>query len=404
MFGGNPTLTDLKLATLSSSHTSTLFPPKDSAHRPISLATASVLLFKAACTTDSFTFVSSFDTGILIALGACLFMLFLTQSSFYVFTRTWSFGEAYSYEDIWNLTFGPKLVFIPKVLLIIAYLACLICGFWEITVYIPDILLSVWSNTPALLQSEWFLQYIFVIPILLPCFCLPRLSSFSWIAWVCFFCFVVSLVCMILYFFRTQLDISPSQIVLAKSDWEGVYQVLSDYNIAFFAHSFVAPIAQEMEQPSRQRTIAMTWITFAVTAFFSYFVPLIGWLFFLDLPYGENVMLFLDPASPETIIGKIAVLGISLTSTAFFTYHLAEITAKMILPVICIVSLGDTACNLSYEISGVALTLLGFVLPPMYYLVQFRFRFLKWGIIAAIVLVLGLGMLVLSLMVTIQED
>jgi hypothetical protein len=424
MYGGNPTITDLKLVTLSSSHTSTLFPPKETSHRPISFATAVVLLFKAACSTDSLTFISSFEIGIFVALGSCLFMLFFTQASFYVFTRTWSFGEAYSYADVWKLVFGPKLVLIPEILLIIAYLSCLICGFWEITAYIPDILLSVWPETPAILQSEWFLQYICAIPILLPCFFFPKLSSFHWICWICLICFIVSLLCMIVYFFRTQWDdgyISASQVVLAKWEWEGVYQVLSDYNIAFFSHSFVAPIAQEMKQPSRQRTIAMTWVTFAVAAFFSYLMPLFGYLFFIDVPYSENVMYFLNPVYPEAIIGKIAVLGISLSSTAFFTYHLAESTARIImpetvlspwsrlwsglgltLPVICIVILGDVACDLSYEISGIALTFIGFVLPPLYYLVQFRYRFLKWGIIVTIVLVLGLALLVLSLIFTIQ--
>jgi hypothetical protein len=424
MYGGNPTLSDLKLKTLSDTHTSALFPPKGPSHRPISLATAVVLLVKAASATDAFTIVASLDSGIIVSFGACLFMLVLTQLSLYVFTRVWSFGDAYTYEDIWNYVFGRKFSFIPNILEIVAYLSCLVVGFWEITDYIPNMLLSIWPDTPDILQSPWFLQYLFVIPILLPCIFIPNVSSFKWIAWICLICFAVSWLCLIVNFFRTQWNddyISSAPVVLAKWDFELFFQVLSDFNVAFFAHSFVAPIAQEMKDPSRQRTMKMTWIAFTVTAFFSYFIPFVGYLFFLDVPYLENMVYYLNPNDPETIVAKIAVLGISLTSTVFFTYHIAEITAEMIfpqkefdawprfwsglgltLPVVCIVIIGDDACDLSYNLAAIAFGLLGFVLPPIYFLMQFRFRYVKWGVMAVIVLLFGLGMLAISLIFTVE--
>jgi hypothetical protein len=101
-----------------------LFPLRKPGHLAISLATAVVLLFKASSTTDAFTIVTSFHVGLLVSLGACLFMLILAPSSFDVFTRTWYFGEAYSSEDVWSLIFRPKLIFIPEILLIIASLSC----------------------------------------------------------------------------------------------------------------------------------------------------------------------------------------------------------------------------------------------------------------------------------------
>jgi hypothetical protein len=144
MSAGNPSITDLKLVTLSISSTSTLFSLRKPGHLAIALATAVVFLFKVSSATDPFTIVTSVDVGILVSLGGCLFVLILTQSPFDVFTRNCSFGEAYSDEVIWSLIFRPKFVFIPKILWIIAYLSCLICDFWELTAYIPSIRLSGW--------------------------------------------------------------------------------------------------------------------------------------------------------------------------------------------------------------------------------------------------------------------
>lgn len=419
MHGGNPSLLDLRLRTLSSGHRDALFPAGSISQEKISLATGFALLFKAACATDAFTIVASLDCGIFVALFCCLFMFMLTQASFYVFTRTWSFGLAYSYEEIWLLVVGRSGAWIPKLCLLVAYISCTLYGFWEITYYIPNILLSIWPNTPEILLNPWFLQYIFLIPLALPSLVWSRVGNFGWAAWLSLLAYVVSLVSMVVHFFRTQWSegfVSAADVVYVRWDFDADFQMLTDYNTAFFAHSFVAVIAQEMDRPTRQRTMGMTWISFTVTAILCYLVPLVGYLLFSDVEYLDNVLYYLNPENPEVIVAKIAVLVISLVSTAFFGYHMAGIVSEMLLPgtgaygfsafsgnivlgliAIWMNSLEDKFENLFYDLGTVAFAVLGFVLPPLTYLWQFQYRYLSWGLVATFVLVLGLAILITSI-------
>jgi hypothetical protein len=424
MIGGDPSIFELRVQTIADSYQASLFPKSGTRQHSISFATAVVLLFKASCATDAFNIAETFASGILIPLIACVFMLFFTQASFYIFTRTWTFGHAYNYEDVWTFTFGPKFNWIPKTGLVLAYLSCLVSGYWEITVYIPDLLLSIWPDAPELFLNKWFLVYVSAFLLSIPCLCVSRMGSFGWASWLSFLSYFVALACLIVHFFRIQWDdgfVSASRVVLLDWNFDYLYQAVSDYNVAFFAHSFVAEIAQEMNRPSRQRCMAMTWGAFSIVAVANYAVPFVGYLLFSGVLYQDNVLARLSPKDPEIRIAKIAVIVISLVSTVFFEYHISRAVAGMIVPQagqsggarllsclgltfpsICIVIIGDAACDRSYEIAALAFTLLGFVLPPVYYLVQFRFRFVKWGLISVSVLVIGVVFLIFSLVQTVM--
>jgi hypothetical protein len=192
--------------------------------------------------------------------------------------------------------------------------------------------------------------------------------------------------------------------------------MLIDYNTAFFAHSFVALIAQEMDRPTRQQTMRLTWVSFSAIAVISYLVPLVGYLLFSGVEHLENIFYHLNPDNPEVLVGRIAVLVISLVSTAFYGYHMAGIVAGMIIPgtgthgvsgfcanvalgfvAIWLNSMEQKWTNFMYDLGSVAFTLLAFVLPPVFYLRQFQFRYVTWGVVAVIVLALGLMMLVLGI-------
>jgi amino acid permease len=62
------------------------------------------------------------------------------------------------------------------------------------------------------------------------------------------------------------------------------------------------------------------------------------------------------------------------------------------------VSMMDDTWSLTlYAIGGLAFNTLAFILPSLYYLVQFRFILWKWGVAAVLVLVFGLFILGSSL-------
>jgi hypothetical protein len=361
---------------------------------------------------------TTFNTGIITSCVACNLMVLLTQVSFSIFTRAWSFGQAYSFDEIWSFTFGPAFSWIPKVLLIVGYESAAVAGFGELSVAIPDILSTFWPNVPTFILSPWFIQYILMVPVSLPCLLVDNMGWFGWNGWMSLCAFVVGIGCLVCQLFRTQWNggyAAASRVAYVRWGFDLNYAIFANYNLMFFAHSFIAPIAQEMENPTRSRTLRMTWIAFIVAAICSYFAPLLGYLLFTDVEPGMNVFYYLNPNDPEVIVGKIAILIMWFLSMHVLFYHMATLVARMIsegakpghpvfwssivlaLPAVCINVAGGTLMTAIFEGGSVAFCLLGFVLPPLYYLWQFRYRHLKWGLTATAVLVIGIAFLALQM-------
>jgi hypothetical protein len=277
---------------------------------------------------------------------------------------------------------------------------------------------------PNLLRSQWFLQYIFVIPLCLPSLFVSNITRFGWTAWLSIVAYTIALACLIWNLFHRMWDggyTASSRIVWVKWDLSADYRILTDFNTAFFAHPFVPIIAKEMVNPSRPRTMSMTWVAFLVTAIFVFGVPFVGYLLFSNVDFQENIFFYLNPNDVEVVMGKVAALIISICSTAFFQYHIAGIVGKIILPsvpsvgfsafmasiamtlpVMCINIMGRKWGLFLYDLGSICFAVLGFVLPPVYFLVQFRFGYVKWGLLASGVLILGLIMFMVSIVAMIQ--
>jgi heme/copper-type cytochrome/quinol oxidase subunit 4 len=107
---------------------------------------------------------------------------------------------------------------------------------------------------------------------------------------------------------------------------------------------------------------------------------------------------------------------ISLCSTAFYGHFIARTVTEMIykgasekgaaafyanvtfgLMVIWLVFLDYRWSDRFYDVATVAFTILGFVLPPLYYLFQFKFWSRSWGVMAVLLLVLGVALTVVTI-------
>jgi hypothetical protein len=136
---------------------------------------------------------------------------------------------------------------------------------------------------------------------------------------------------------------------------------------------------------------------------------------------GENVFHYLDPTAAEVIIGKVAVLVNMVCSTIVFTYLLGKSVAGIIFPragdemacvgiagtvvsavAIAMNSISDVAFELFYGIGDVAFSIVGFVLPAVYFFAQMGVGHVRWTIVAFVVLGIGSAMMVISFVVTVQ--
>jgi hypothetical protein len=421
MIGGDHTIRELRVATISQQTGPPVFPSYHSVKERISFPSAFALLAKAAIATDAFTMVHSFNSGIVTALIVGLLVMLLTEASFYVFIRSWAFDEAYSYEDLWRMLFGRGLAWIPIFLLLISYVMCVVAGYWEMSQCAPDLLANVWPDAPAILTNIWFLHYFFGAIVMLPFLFSVRLADFRWLGWLSLFGLLVAVGCLLVHFISQtamgSISSSSDKIVYFSGDFSLIAEVFEMLSCAFFAHPFVAPISRQMLRPTRDRILKLTWFVNILCGIVSYGVPLIGFLFFTDIEAEENIYLYLDGQAPEVIMGKISMLVLSIASTMYYTFFIAQVIVQAItagpvrsdkiplfvtglavtLTSICINLTDETWTLALYAIGSIAFNIIGFVLPEVYYLKQFGFISRQWGIISAVVLIFGLGMVAISI-------
>jgi amino acid permease len=253
------------------------------------------------------------------------------------------------------------------------------------------------------------------------------MRSFLVVSWISLFCLLVAAASLAVYFVRTQLRngvfAHTSHLVLFNPTFERVIASFGNFNTAFFAHPYVAPIAEQMRNPTRSRALRLTWAVNIPGAIFVYSIALLSYLCFSEVAEEVNIFFSLEPYEPEVIVGKFAILGVSLCSTVFFTYFCSQQMASSIHPAagkskrmigttsftmmflsIALYLFGVLIFDgLVYQLGTISFSLLGFVLPPVYYLSDQGFASVKWGCAAVFVLAGGLAFLGMETGITVKE-
>jgi hypothetical protein len=335
MIGGDLRVRDLHMEKLTLPGDQSIFPIKQADQTRISMATAILLLVKVAICTDAFLISDHFRSGILSYLCTLIVIFALTQASFHIYVRTWSFGHAYTYSDIWAETIGPSTSWVPDIAIILSYLAVCALGAWEIQRYTSDILAVIWAGAPELLSNPWLLEYVLSLIVLIPCFTARRISQLVAISLIGVVALLIGIFALFVHFFRVKLaapDRIAPELPLITSAFSLWSKIIQSLNIAFFSHPFVATIARDMERPTRTRTVALPYIANSLCAVVTFAVPLVGYLSGVECPLDDMIFLYLDPTAPEVTIGKIALLVVSLMSSAFFTWDLARMMSNIIVP------------------------------------------------------------------------
>jgi hypothetical protein len=388
--------------------------------RPSSLLSSIVLLVKAEVGTDPFLIAAGFRSGILSSLLICVMFLILTQLSAVLFVRTWVWGESYSYSEVWTYTFGSRFHWFPTMLIILAYLSWVVFGGWEMFHYVNMFLPVLWPGVPSILLNKWLLIYGISGCFVLPCLVLiSKLNGFRGMAWISLIAHVTGLFCVVGALIRSVGDegFDPQgDLTLFGKHFGDYIEALGNYNTAFCIHPFIAPIIGEMEMPTIARCYKATWGTNIITGILNFGTGLCSYLLFKDITSYDPVFSYLNPRNGEVIVGIIAMYVVSICTTAFYTYYLAVIIASLTLKEtagqtkpVCLAGLvvvltyaalnfiGDIVNDISVLVANIAFLLLAFVLPPVFYLVQFGFSSVKFAILALVILFIGVpvGILIL---------
>jgi hypothetical protein len=435
MHGGDQRLSDLRVSRLRSSDNGSLFPHQKLACREaLSIGTAALLLMKAAIAIDPFNFSFVIKTGVIQSGVVAVLILLFMQASYAVLLRSWSVGEAYTIADIWRKTIHRETAWIPHCLVLYAYFSCLIADYWEILDGVACVVGWLWPNAPMLFLDSAFLQYVTMVLVAMSLLCTTQMRSYVRVSLLGLVCGVIAFVCAVVYFSRHMFDedgyVATNEIVLFKPDFVSIYTCIREITAALFAHPYLPFIANEMHRPSRARVMKMTWIAMGPATLFVYVTPVVGYLLMTDVEDDYNFFIELDPAgSPEVVIGEVGVIVLSITSLLFFTFFIAHSfvtffngeqlgsteegqdspTVRMLsalavsLLAISVNFTTDLVEYLIYEIAMIVYCLIAFVLPGLYYLVQFRFAIFRWGVAACLILCLGTGLVVLSMVDIVDE-
>jgi hypothetical protein len=239
---------------------------------------------------------------------------------------------------------------------------------------------------------------------------------------------IVGLVCAVIHLSRQMFNengyIAQDRIVLFRPDFDSICIGIREMIAAIFAHPFLPFIANEMYIPSRNRVMKVTWIATAASAMFVYVTPAIGYLQMTDVGRDSNFFLELDgPGSYEVIVGEICVLILSITSNLIFTYFVSRsvmmffhdeqigssnvrssspisrmfVAVPFAMLAISVNSTNEVVEYVVYEIAMVGYCFIGFVLPALYYLIEFHFRVFKWGVASSLLLCIGIGLMIVMI-------
>jgi amino acid permease len=430
MLGGDQRLADLRVVLIESSGTGSMFPNQN--HDPksgLSIAFASILLLKAVLATDPFFMVSHFESGAIQCFVIALLLLFLTHGSYAIYVRSWAFDQAYTLSGLWRLTVGPGTAWFVHVLTLYAYLTCLISEYWEIVDGVGLLITHFWPTAPSILFNVWFLQYVTLACVLSPILLRRTFRAYLTVAGIGVFGALLGLTAAAIYLFRHMFDdgkyIAASQVVLFQPNVQSIAASIRDFTAALFGHPFLPYIAQEMHEPSRDRVMTLTWVSNITATLLIYLIPFVGYLLFSGVAPDFVFFHSLDPeGAPEVIIGRIAVLIVTITSNVFFTFFSGEAFASsfrgeafgtvesrskaaapqflgalaLSLFAICANFLPEWILAVLYDLASAAYSILGLIFPAVIYLARFRFKVFRWGLMSVILFCLG-GFLVVILFV-----
>jgi hypothetical protein len=150
-------------------------------------------------------------------------------------------------------------------------------------------------------------------------------------------------------------------------------------------------------------------------------IPVFGFLTHEPASEWDNIFHYLQPLELEVIIGKVAVLVSMICSELLYTFLMAKTLVCQILPraeddkipvgitacapsalALCINFLGEFALEVFSGVASISFSIIGFMLPPVSYFTQYPLKNTGWAFMAAVVLVVGGGMMICSFVLTIQ--
>jgi hypothetical protein len=425
MIGGDPKISEVVVSTKWRSSDAMMF-PEHSGGSPLNMPFAILILVQACTATDPFIDATLFTPGIIETIITGVFVLLLTQGSIFVYTKTWRYGRAYTFESIWAEIFGQGSSWIVQILVLICYLSFVIFSATELLDYTGFLLLAIWPNAPSIFYNKYFLLYFVFGVFILPCTLAKDLSSFRYMSMISIFLLLVGLACLGVSVNRRVVDegFDPDhQVTLFGGGWREFFVLMTGFNYIFFVHPMIPWVMKDLDRPTVSRCVTCVRIVCTIALVLNLTGCFLTYACFTEAGLWESVFLYLDPDAGEVIVGTMCSLLISLMSCVLYTFFCARTISTTILgtgeghripdfaagltvlTLVCVMMFaGDMAINVESVMADMCFVFLEFGLPMTFYLWEFRLTRPIWSLIAIVVLIFAVGSGVISLYINIEDQ
>ncbi|EAY03125.1 Transmembrane amino acid transporter protein [Trichomonas vaginalis G3] len=371
----------------------------------ISAFTAVLVLLNSGISNDPFFMSYSFQTGIFQVIVISVLALILTQLSFHIFVKTWSFNGENSYISIWKDVFNGKTSIIPRIILFVAFISLSSVSTNDFLTEYDDLLSYVDPSKFSVFSSKWFKKFVLTFIFFFPSLFHNRFSQMKYISYMRNFLLVVCLIMEAVVAGKTikENGFDPQkEIVYWGKDFSQTVACFDLFNVVFFVSPFVAMISKDIKDATRSKICKITWATSLTSLVFNLLGGYLGYLALFSKQEDDLVFLsFENQKDIFIIIGKITcLLKTILTNTMyiyinaccladlFFKYSddhkAARLTSGVVvwLLAIFITYTGWKLTDLLNLIGSTCFIFLAFILPSVYYLMMYKFRNILWGILS----------------------
>jgi hypothetical protein len=251
---------------------------------------------------------------------------------------------------------------------------------------------------------------ISILLVLPSCFC-QRLADLWFVAYMSFFALILGFVCLAMNLARqtSEYGFDPDgELAYFSPDFGRLQEAMSNFNGGFFLHPFLALTLRDMRDPTVSRCMNAAWAANIICLVMMYSTGLVGHLFFSEVQEYEAVFDYLDDENAEVIIGNLSMYVISVCTTCYYCSFVSTLIisffisnnepnrvgrfiAALVLITACMFSTyaGDKFTEIFALSEDLFSSALVFVLPPIFYLMQFKLVKKSGAIVAILMIAIG---------------
>jgi len=408
MIGGDLNLKEITFGITSKDETK-LFKDECSSKR-ISMVSAVVLLLNAAMATDPFYFGSYFNCGVIQSFLIGIFVMMIVTLSFKVYLQTWVYGSSSTYRELWIKCFGRSSVFIPSVLILIAYSSItMICTKEHFSEFLG--IVTEFFPHSYFVDSKWAWVFFVVIVTFFPFLYLEKGSGFYLTAYIAKFGLLVGMSAVVYTFVdKVQKEgFDPKkQTILWSSNSDYFFDSFAGFNVVMFLNPVIHYIMRDLIDPTKIRIMKCIWITESVTLVSCLITGYASYFMYFENNGGDNVLSYFNPNKTVTIVGKIGSILSNTGLNAFYIWVLSQEISNVLLSgceksiliriftglVVILFNvamdcLSQTTKDVFFLLGNFSFIFLSFVFPSMFFLKIYGFINFKWALYSVLVIVIS---------------